>query len=178
IDFEFTGSFFELADFFHPQAEQHGVRLRLDLAPGPLTADLDAPHVKQALLNLMLNAVQAMSDPGRSALRADTSANAPRELILRTARETGQDRRPCAAVHVIDTGPGIPHDTLLKVFDPYFTTRSGGTGLGLPTARRIIEAHGGRLDARTEVGRGTDFVASFPTVGPTPRGQGRPTAMP
>lgn len=143
----------ELADFFLPQAEKQGVRLRVDLAPGPLRASLDGPQVKQAVLNLMLNAVQAMADP---------KASGSKELILRTARETDRDRRARIALHVIDTGPGIDEATRARMFEPYFTTKSGGTGLGLPTARRIVEGHEGRLEVHTEPGRGTDFVASFP----------------
>jgi signal transduction histidine kinase len=144
----------ELADFFTPQAQAQGVRLRLDLAKGPLRAMLDTPHVKQAALNLMLNAVQAMSD----------SAVATRELLLRTERSTDADRRPVVALHVIDTGPGIPKDSLDRIFQPYFTTKSGGTGLGLPTARRLVEGHEGRLEVRTDLGRGTDFAAVFPAL--------------
>lgn len=149
----------ELGDFFLPQAEKQGVRLRLDLAPGPLTASLDAPHVKQALLNLMLNAVQAMTDSPASGNGA-----ASKELILRTARETDRDRQPLVSVHVIDTGPGIDTATQEKIFQPYFTTHSGGTGLGLPTARRIVEGHEGRLELHSTPGRGTDFVACFPAL--------------
>ena len=65
-------------------------------------------------------------------------------------------------IHVIDTGPGIDEQTQAKIFRPYFTTKSGGTGLGLPTARIIIEAHGGRIDVHSETGRGTDFVITLP----------------
>jgi signal transduction histidine kinase len=149
----------ELTDFFMPQARVQGVLLRCELAPGPLMASADGPHAKQALLNLMLNAVQAMA--------ADTRPGAPaRELIIRTARQTDPERRPVVAVHVIDTGPGISDEVREKIFQPYFTTKSGGTGLGLPTARRLIEAHDGRLDLHSEPGRGTDFTAYFPALPP------------
>jgi signal transduction histidine kinase len=141
----------ELVDFFHPQAQQQGVRLRADLAPGLPMLNLDAAHVKQAVLNLMLNAVQAMQ------AQADG-----RELILRTRRGVDASRRPVVTLHVIDTGPGIPEEHRERLFQPYFTTKSGGTGLGLPTARRLIEAHGGTIDVRTEPGRGTEFVVAFP----------------
>lgn len=143
----------ELVDFFLPQAESQGVRLRSDLMKGGLEAWIDPPHIKQAVLNLMLNAVQAMSKQ---------PAGTPRELILRTGRALDDRREASAVLHVIDTGPGIPPEALERVFDPYFTTKSGGSGLGLPAARRIIEAHGGRLDLYTEPGRGTDFVVTLP----------------
>lgn len=144
----------ELADFFLPQATRAGVRLRTELCPETLVVPVDVAHVKQAVLNLMINAVQAMS-----AAPPET----PRELILRTRRmEPARGEPATAAIHVIDTGPGIAPEALGRIFKPYFTTKSGGTGLGLPTTKRLIEAHGGRIDVHTEVGRGTDFTIVLP----------------
>lgn len=143
----------ELIDFFLPQAESQGVRVRSDLAGGELLAWIDPAHIKQAVLNLMLNAVQAM---------AKQPEGVARELILRTGARTVEDGEDIAVLHVIDTGPGIPTEVMERVFDPYFTTKSGGSGLGLPAARRIIEAHGGALEVHSEPGRGTDFVVSLP----------------
>lgn len=151
----------ELCDFFMPQAQSQGVRLRTDLAPGSLVAPVDVAHLKQALLNLMLNGVQAMQGE---------NAGNTKELIIRTARVAPAPTKQGASdigpgtmqVHVIDTGPGIPNDVLAKMFTPYFTTKAGGSGLGLPTTRRIIEAHGGRLEVLTDAGKGTDFVVQIP----------------
>ena len=150
----------ELADFYMPQAQHKGVTMRVEPHNGPLRARADAKHLKQALLNLMLNATQAME--------ADSGAPAdgrPRELILRT----GPGPRPASAgdpatwaIHVIDTGPGIPPETLDRIFTPYFTTRSGGSGLGLPTTRRIVEEHGGRIDVVSTPGKGADFSITLP----------------
>ncbi len=152
----------ELVDFFLPQAEKAGVRLRSDLAPGPLVADVDIAHLKQALLNLMINAVQAMAADGLNSQSA-------RELIVKTAVVPEVDKRRAAQIHVIDTGPGIPAETLAKIFQPYFTTKGGGTGLGLPTARRLVEAHEGRLEVHSEPGRGTDFFITLPLDARPPR---------
>ncbi len=146
----------ELCDFFLPQAQQQGVQLRTDLSPTPLTGRIDAQQLKQAVLNLLLNAVQAMS----------AVKQGPRELILRTSRESDAQGRPVNVLHVIDTGPGIDPLVLPRIFTPYFTTKSGGTGLGLPTARRLIEAHAGRIDVHTEPGRGTDFAVRLPAGDP------------
>ncbi len=143
----------EMIDFFMPQAQQQGVRLRADLSPGPLWASVDAAAIKQSVLNLMLNAVQAMA--------SGTQAGTMKELIVKTAAGRDQDKG-AAIIHVMDTGPGIPADRLAKVFEPYFTTKPGGTGLGLPTTKRMIEAHGGRLDVITTQGTGTDFVITLP----------------
>ncbi|MBI1189461.1 MAG: two-component sensor histidine kinase [Tepidisphaera sp.] len=147
----------ELADFFLPQAEQSKVRLRVDLSPEPLVASLDTGHIKQAVLNLMLNAVQAFpaAAPG-----SDTSQ--PRDLMLRTFASNDADRRETVTLTITDTGPGIPADVLPRIFTPYFTTKAGGSGLGLPTTRRIIEAHHGRLDVVSEPGRGTSFTMVLP----------------
>lgn len=150
----------ELVDFFLPEAEKHSVRLRADLAPGELAVIVDVPHIKQAVLNLMLNAVQAMASAGGTATGERVPAVMPRELILKTLRTKGDGN--AVQLHVIDTGPGIPPETAAKIFTPYFTTKSGGTGLGLPTARRLVEAHGGTLEVFTEIGRGTDFVITLP----------------
>ena len=142
----------ELVDFFLPQADAQGVRLRADLSREPLRCEIDTPHLKQAVLNLMLNAAQAMH------------AGPARELILRTERAQDPDRSPVVRLHVIDTGPGIPDDKRDEIFRPYVTTKAGGTGLGLPTARRIIEAMGGRIDLHSEQGAGTDFTLTFPEI--------------
>lgn len=143
----------ELIDFFAPQAGSHGVRLRAELKPGELIAPIDVPHLKQAALNLMLNATQAM----------DTAASVrTKELILRTSSGTDEDGTPVVRLHVIDTGPGIPAEARAQIFRPYFTTKSGGTGLGLPTCKRIVDAHEGTLDLHTDHGAGTEFTISLP----------------
>lgn len=147
----------ELSDFFQPQADQSRVSLRLDLQADPATAEVDGPLLKQALLNLMINACQAM-DYARS-------ENVPHggcsELILRTV---AHDRRgtPSIALHVIDTGPGMDQATASSIFRPYVSTKRGGTGLGLPTSRRIAEEHGGSLTVHTAPGQGTDFTLELP----------------
>jgi signal transduction histidine kinase len=145
----------ELADFYLPQAERAGVKLRTDLAAGSMIAMIDGPHVKQAVLNLMLNAVQAIERMGQ-----DAPAR-PREIILKTT-PASRSSDGLIRLHVIDTGPGLDTETLARIFDPYFTTRSGGTGLGLPMTRRIIESLGGRVEVVSEPGKGSDFILALP----------------
>ncbi len=154
----------ELADFYLPQAEHNGVSIRAELGAGPMPAMVDAPQLKQALLNLMINATQAM---------AGDASGRSKELILRTESGPAFDdgNEPSWRIHVIDTGPGIPAETRDQVFTPYFTTKSGGTGLGLPTTRRIVEEHGGVIAVHSEPGTGSDFTIDLPRGSPS---QGTP----
>ncbi len=147
----------ELVDFYAPQTQQANIQLRTQFEPGALQVNADAPLLKQAILNLLLNATQAMTD-ARSTEKPHGGCN---ELIIRTSRSRvmGHDE---AQIHIIDTGPGMDSATLAKLFHPYFTTKKAGTGLGLPTSRRIVEEHHGRLTVHSEPGRGTDFIINLP----------------
>ncbi len=137
----------ELTDFFSPQAQLQRVQLRLRKSPQPLVVPLDERLIKQALLNLLINALQAMPEEGG-------------EIILSVAERDGE-----ALIDVIDTARGIAPQALEKIFEAYYSTKSGGTGLGLAIARRIAEEHGGHIDVRSEVGKGTDFTIALPMRG-------------
>lgn len=157
----------EIADFYAPQAQHHGIRLRVELAPEPLIANLDADHLKQALLNLMINATQAMTPSPASPDPAHTTDRG--DLMLRTNRAKLPEGDNAVAVHITDTGPGMPADTIEKIFQPYYTTKGGGSGLGLPTTKRLVEEHGGSLTVHSEPGRGTDFTVLLPAANEPPR---------
>lgn len=133
----------ELLDFFEPGCAASKVALRRQLTPGLPQVLADVDLLKQAVLNLLTNALQAMEGGG--------------ELMVRTW-STGDRVR----IEVIDTGPGIPPDLLQRIFDPYFSTRDQGTGLGLPTVRRIIAEHGGDVAVTSEPGKGTCFTMMLP----------------
>ncbi len=142
----------ELTDFFHPQAERQRVRIYVTPASQGVIALVDGSLIKQAVLNLLLNALQAMGEPEKPGTR---------EIYMRT--ELGEDEgHPVARLRVADTGPGMDEATIARVFTPYFTTKAGGTGLGLPTSRRIVEEHGGRIEVHSEIGRGTEFTLVLP----------------
>ena len=145
----------ELADFFAPQAEAAGVRLRVDCRASPGVLHADAGLLKQAMLNLTLNATQAL-ERGRKQAPGATEAP-PGEVILATARDGDTVR-----VTVTDTGPGMPPEVRDRIFEPYFSGRRGGSGLGLPTTRRIVEEHGGGITVMSEPGRGTRFTLELP----------------
>ncbi len=146
----------ELVDFYRPQCELHRVVLRADLPAEPARARFDPALLKQALLNLLINATQAMSGPPAAAGDAPT-----RELLVRIGVLPDE-----LVIHVIDTGPGIPADKHAEIFRPYVTGRKGGSGLGLAVTRRIVEEHGGRIDLYSEPGKGSDFVIRLPIEGP------------
>ncbi|MFO0890804.1 MAG: ATP-binding protein [Isosphaeraceae bacterium] len=133
----------ELCDFYEPQASTQGIVVRTHFAPELPRVVLDEALFKQAVLNLMLNAEHAMPQGG--------------ELIL-TTRKDG----PSAVLDVIDTGVGMSAEVQARVFDPFFSTRSGGTGLGLPTARKIVEAHGGSIQIQSVPGKGSRFSVRLP----------------
>jgi signal transduction histidine kinase len=144
----------DLRDFFHPQCDQNRIVLRTKLPEQPVPVQVDESLLKQALLNLMINATQAMGDGAiDGADRGETRG----ELILRVESDDAEAR-----VHVIDTGPGIEPDRLDRIFHPYVSDTAGGTGLGLSTARRIIEEHGGSIVAHSDLGQGSDFVIHLP----------------
>jgi signal transduction histidine kinase len=133
----------EVRDFCEGQGVAQGIVSRTHFDPGLPRVPLDADLFKQALLNLMLNAQHAMPEGG--------------ELILTTRREG-----PWAVLDVTDTGVGIPPELQGRVFDAFVSTRSGGSGLGLPTTRKIVEAHGGAIALESEPGRGTRFTVRLP----------------
>ncbi|MEE3002381.1 MAG: HAMP domain-containing sensor histidine kinase [Planctomycetota bacterium] len=143
----------ELSDFYHPQCEKAGVILRVQLPPEPVSVRVDESLLKQSLLNLMINATQVLEAQRVGA----TSERLDDELILKVEQD-----ETTARIHVIDTGPGVPEADRESIFHPYVSGRKGGTGLGLPTARRIIEEHGGRLEVDSMAGRGSDFMISLP----------------
>ncbi len=136
----------ELLDFFTPQAEASGVLIRSAMPDQPVSCLVDANLIKEVVLNLMINAVDAMSDGGELHVRLSTN-------------------RRRAALEVIDTGPGMDGETCEKIFDVFYSTKKHGTGLGLPTTRRIIREHDGTIRVESEPGKGTRFIISLPLVG-------------
>ena len=110
-------------------------------------------QLKQVLINLVQNAAESIEHDGRITLRArkdkaDLKGQASEVVVL----------------EVEDTGPGIPPDVQQRLFDPFFSTKEDGTGLGLPIAANIIDKHGGAIRFRTEVGKGTAFGIVLPIL--------------
>ena len=128
-----------------PAAERHKVTIERDASQEPLPVRIDADLVKQAILNIVLNGVQAMPEGG----------------VLRVASKREGDG---ATIMVRDQGAGIPENIRDKIFNLYFTTKSGGSGIGLAMAYRVVQLHHGSLEFTSIVEHGTTFYLRFPLV--------------
>ena len=139
----------EVLSLCRPLAREAGVGLEWEISPPDCRSLLDGARMKQVLLNLVQNAVQA-------------SPRGSRVTVI--TRRDGDE----VLVSVSDRGCGIPQAQRDKIFSPFFTTKSGGTGLGLPVSQKIVAAHGGRLELAKSDSRGTTFVVALPLNGPHP----------
>jgi signal transduction histidine kinase len=163
----------EMVDFFGPTAKQANIEIKTfvpaDLPPVPLDRDL----FKQALLNLMLNAEQAMPGGGQLTIQAAVERGSVRECETGSMRECESEKgirsgaltlplSHSLTLSLIDTGKGMSADVLANVFRPFFSTKPGGSGLGLPTVKKIVEAHGGTIEVQSEPDRGTKFTIRLP----------------
>lgn len=119
------------------------VKLETKLPPNPLIVNVDADLLKQAVLNVLLNGAQAMPNGG-------------------TLRVTLAEERKVSVLRIADEGVGIPPEIREKIFDLYFTTKSGGSGIGLAMTYRILQLHHGSVDVQSKVGRGTEFSLRIP----------------
>jgi signal transduction histidine kinase len=132
-------------EFYQPKAKECGIEVVKYLDPELPSVVIDQEAIRGALLNLILNAQQAMPDGG--------------QLVVRTRPVGGG-----VAVELIDSGDGMDNETLSHIFEAFYSTKSGGSGLGLPTARKIIEGHGGRIQVQSEIGKGTQFTVELPAM--------------
>jgi signal transduction histidine kinase len=202
----------EMVDFFGPTARQANIEINCYLPATLPPVALDRERFKQALLNLLLNAEQAMPgggeltiqagliadcglpiadshrarrgspDPAETAdrqvsldapegdLRSAVSAGsgdprrAPADSHLQSAIRNPQSEQSAIELSLIDTGKGMSDEVLERVWRPFYSTKVGGTGLGLPTTKKIIEAHGGTIDVQSAVGKGTKFTIRLPVL--------------
>lgn len=134
------------------QIEEHGVRVTCHYQPGLPVLYGDANKLRQAFVNLIVNGAQATAE------RADALP----ALVIDARLCLAVENRPSIQVEICDNGPGIASEHLDKLFEPFFTTRAQGTGLGLPIARRIIDQHQGSIDLQQETPRGTRVTVVLP----------------
>jgi PAS domain S-box-containing protein len=133
----------EVVELSRPQIARAGVQVATELPADFPAVRVDAPLFQQAIRNLVLNACEAMTGGGRLT------------LSLRRRGDT-------AEIAVADTGPGIPPQFRTRIFDLFFTTRQGGSGIGLAMTFRTVQLHNGSIDFESEVGRGTTFRIELP----------------
>jgi signal transduction histidine kinase len=131
-------------DLFEPQARENRVEMVRYLDPDLPSILLDEQTLQAALVNLVKNSLEAMPDGGQLTART---------RLTRTG----------VALDLIDTGKGMDQNTALHMFEAFFSTKEKGSGLGLPMARKGIEAHGARIHVQSELARGTQFTLEFPT---------------
>ena len=135
----------KVADLARPQAEAAGITMTVEPPPEPVSITVDVDLLKQAVLNIVVNAIEAMGSRG---------------VLGFACAIRGDD----AELRISDTGPGIPPEVRDKIYNLYFTTKKGGTGIGLAMTYRIVQLHDGTIDVTSEPGKGTTFVLRFPAA--------------
>jgi signal transduction histidine kinase len=136
----------DLAHLVREEAARQGVTIDTRMSRESPCAVFDPQQMKQAVLNLVRNAIQAMPEGGRLTL------------------ETAVQPDGAVSLSVEDTGPGVPDDRRCQIFEPFFTSKATGTGLGLPLAMHIIRDHRGDLDVRNVPGAGARFTVTLPAA--------------
>ncbi len=134
--------------FLGPEIDKSGIRLETRLADNLPQVPLDEGQIKQALMNIIQNAVHVLL---------------PGQILEITTRKAGGDK---ALVAIRDEGPGISAEELKNIFKVFYSTKRGGTGLGLATAQRIAELHNGGMKVESQVGKGTTFTIILPLEAP------------
>ncbi|WP_320130771.1 ATP-binding protein [uncultured Sphaerochaeta sp.] len=133
----------EICNFVEPELHENKVTLVRDISTSLPRVEFDENLLKQALLNLIKNAMNAMENGGLLTLQAKLDGN-------------------MIAIKVIDTGTGMSEETIQKIFEPYFTTKAAGTGLGLTVVYKIMKEHKGDISVTSKLGEGTCFTLSLP----------------
>ena len=133
----------EVLDFNEPEAQRQKVQVNREIEVLP-SVQLDQSQFKQALLNLIINGVQAMEEGGVLTVR-------------------GKPLNEGIQIDVEDTGQGMESGQLDKIFDLFFSTKEDGTGIGLTIAKEVVEEHGGRINVESKPGQGTKFSIVLPT---------------
>jgi signal transduction histidine kinase len=148
-----------ICDATAPTLEARHVKLTTSFDPDALSIAGEPDRLQQVFINLINNALDAMPEGG--------------ELSIATSvgRAAGAGHQPQAIVTVADTGCGMSEQTRARIFDPLFTAKEKGTGLGLAVVSQIIETHGGRIEVESAPGQGSRFRLSFPRIKPERRGQ-------
>jgi signal transduction histidine kinase len=142
------------------QLKQKNIVLKRDFRAVVDLIQADANQLQQAFINFLLNAIDSMFNGGQiHVVSQETRVTRPG----RNPRQSAEEIR-AVRVSISDTGEGIRKEDLASIFDPFYTTKSHGTGLGLTVAHGIIQDHGGFIDVESELRIGTTFHVSFPLI--------------
>jgi signal transduction histidine kinase/ActR/RegA family two-component response regulator len=145
-----------------------GVALKLHLADEPIVVDADAAQLRQVVMNLVINAADAIHDRrGTVTIRVDRIL-ADADYLANAHPEAGLEPGHYATLEVADTGIGMDHETQERIFDPFFTTKFTGRGLGLAAVLGIVRGHAGALRVYSEVGHGSTFRVVLPLSASSP----------
>jgi signal transduction histidine kinase len=144
-----------IARILETQAKEKGIEIIREFGENLAKAWIDREQMKQVFMNLILNAIQAMKAAG-------TITIATRSVERHGAEPSGE----FIQVEVRDTGVGIPAENLEHIFDPFFTSKDEGSGLGLSVSHQIVQEHGGFVTVESQVGRGTSFFVHVPVGRP------------
>ncbi len=166
----------ESLDFVNPHIQQHDVKVVVSLDRKIVQRPLDASRMKEAIINLLLNALQAMDGERTPATRHVLDISTKRVRLEKTVRDVGYRENvsgadegengsevvlergsDCVVIEIRDSGKGIQREELRRIFDPFYTTKTNGTGLGLPMVKRTVLAHGGIVTVESVPGNGTTF---------------------
>ncbi|MBI1999850.1 MAG: hypothetical protein HYS69_01405, partial [candidate division NC10 bacterium] len=159
----------ELLALLASQLSAQTVEVMTDLQLGGTLVRMDRQQLTHAFMNVLLNAIQAMPEGGTLRVTAKRVKWSTRQMVDSSRPIDQSTTRPIDTgdfieIAVADTGPGIPPEHLDRIFEPYFTTKEGGTGLGLALAHKIIQDHHGRIRVESGVGAGATFVVTLPIV--------------
>jgi signal transduction histidine kinase len=147
--------------------DRTGIRVAKNYQETP-TLPIDYNQMKQVLVNLMVNAMQALGDEGTIRISCGPSSFFQRNDSYANGKFSEKnlsrqvDLAPYAWIKVEDNGQGIPEEVLSKIFYPFFTTKEKGSGIGLAIAQKIVDSHHGSIDVESEVGKGTTFTIKLP----------------
>ena len=133
----------------------HRVSIEFEPSADPITIHIDPAQIEDAVLNLIINAIEATDGDGKVKIR-----------VARSETDRAEEFEDEAIVEVSDNGRGISEEDLGRIFNPFFTTSEAGTGLGLPAVRRIARLHGGRVEVSSSPGKGSTFTIRLPVNPP------------
>jgi signal transduction histidine kinase len=148
--------------FVESELSLKNIKILQDIPEG-LEIFVDVQSLEEIFINLIVNACQAMPGGGEIRIKAEiaTGANRPRNDVLARSLAEGGTTRKSVIITISDTGPGIPKELLSRIFEPFYTTKASGTGLGLYVVKQLVEKNGGKVEVSSQAGRGTMFNLSL-----------------